>query len=90
MPGQLPEGKLLSLYQTTWRIAGHQLHQDNFTAAVRNLTQTIFASYSFHAQLDSLQPSQAAPVILNGQTGRFIDLQLVFLPPRDLTGVLSF
>ena len=43
MPGQLPEGKLLPLYHATWRIAGRQLHQDNFTAAVRNLTHTIFA-----------------------------------------------
>ena len=71
-PGQLPEGKLLPLYQATWRIAGHQLHQDNLTAAVRNLTQFIFESYSFHAQLDGLQPSQPAPVTLDGQIGRFI------------------
>lgn len=70
MAGQLPDMALLPLYQATWRIAGHELNQDSFAAAVNNLTQTMFAAYSFHAQLDDLQPSQPALTRLDGQLGR--------------------
>lgn len=80
MPGQLPDMALLPLYQATWRIAGHELDQNNFAVAVRNLTETMFAAYSFHAQLDDLQPSQPALTRLDGQLGRALAFGAFIVP----------
>ena len=72
LPEQLPDGALLPLCHATWRIAGSQLAQDNFTAAVQNLTHTMLASYSFHGEIGAIQPSQPAPTTLDGQRGEFV------------------
>ena len=80
MPGQLPDMALLPLYQATWRIAGHELNQDKFATAVKNLTQTMYAAYSFHAQLDDLQPSEPALTRLDGQLGRSLTPGCFYYP----------
>ncbi len=68
-PGELPDGAVMPLFQEVWRIIGYQLTVPNFTAKVDQVSETIFAAYSFHGQATGSMASTAALTQLDGQLG---------------------
>lgn len=69
LPGELADGSLMPLFQEVWRVMGYQLTASNFTTKVSQVSQDIFAAYSYHGEATGLTVSAAAPTYVDDQPG---------------------
>ncbi|KAL0053929.1 hypothetical protein WJX82_001314 [Trebouxia sp. C0006] len=65
--GELPDGAVVPLFQEVWRIVGNDLNTTNFTAKVDQVSETIFAAYSYQGKATGSKVSEAATTYVDGE-----------------------
>ncbi len=68
--GELPDGAVVPLFQEVWRIVGNDLNTTNFTAKVDQVSETIFAAYSYQGKATGSKVSEAATTYVDGERGK--------------------
>ena len=86
--GDLPDGVVMPLFQEVWRIVGNDLNTTNFTVKVDQVSETIFAAYSYQGKATGSRVSDAAPTYVDGQLGELfvgtVILTKTFLSPSSM------
>jgi len=83
--GELPDSAVMPLFQEVWRIIGNDLNATNFTAKVDQVSETIFAAYSYQGKATGSRVSDAAPTYVDGQLGELFVCTVILCKNASLS-----
>ncbi len=83
--GELPDSAVMPLFQEVWRIIGNDLDTTNFAAKVDQVSETIFAAYSYQGKATGSRVSDAAPTYVDGQLGELFVCTVILCKNASLS-----